>query len=67
MCDTSALLHLTEAEALPLLSRMGDVSVPRAVDVEMTQHSPLWQTEKPSWTHSFHAAARCLEVGPESK
>ena len=59
MCDTSALLHLTEAEALPLLSRMGEVSVPRAVDLEMTQHSPLWQSEKPPWiqVHSLTASA----------
>ncbi len=51
MCDTSALLHLAEVEALPLLSRMGDVFVPGAVDVEMTQQNPLWRTEKPSWIH----------------
>lgn len=51
VCDTSVLLHLTEADALPVLMRMGDITVPRAVVTEMTQHSPLWLTEKPSWIH----------------
>jgi predicted nucleic acid-binding protein len=51
VCDTSVLLHLTEADALPVLMRMGDIVVPRAVVTEMTQYSPLWLTEKPSWIH----------------
>ena len=49
VCDTSVLLHLTETDALPVLMRMGDIAVPRAVATEMTQYSPLWLTEKPSW------------------
>lgn len=49
VCDTSVLLHLTEADALPVLIRMGDIAVPRAVVTEMTQYNPLWLTEKPSW------------------
>lgn len=49
MCDTSVVLHLTEANALNLLSRMGAIFVPRAVVVEMILHRPLWKNEKPSW------------------
>jgi predicted nucleic acid-binding protein len=51
VCDTSVLLHLIEADALPVLMQMGDIALPRAVVTEMTQYSPLWLTEKPSWIH----------------
>ena len=61
MCDTSVLLHLTEADALPLLSRMGDICVPGAVDVEMTHHSAVWRNEKPSWIHVHSLTASLLK------
>jgi predicted nucleic acid-binding protein len=43
------LLHLSEAEALAVLEHTGKVCVPRAVDIEMNQHNPLWQIQKPAW------------------
>lgn len=51
VCDTSVLLHLAEAEALPVLIRVGDICGPRAVVTEMAQHTPSWRTEEPSWVH----------------
>lgn len=47
--NTGPLLHLSEAQALDLMSRTGEVHIPKAVDAEMTQHSPVWQTQKPDW------------------
>lgn len=49
--DTGPLLHLSEANALPLLNWTGQVSIPRAVDVEMAQQDSLWQTQKPAWLY----------------
>ena len=50
MCDTSVLLHLAEADALPILMCVGDICVPRAVATEMTQLRPSWNEEL-SWVH----------------
>ena len=36
--NTGPILHLGKAQALALLERAGDVLVPRAVDLEMSQH-----------------------------
>ena len=47
--NTGPLLHLVEAESLTLLSWTGEVSIPQAVDIEITQQYPLWQTQRPLW------------------
>ena len=47
--NTGPLLHLSEANVLPFLSWTGQVSIPRAVDVEMANQNSLWQTQKPAW------------------
>lgn len=49
--NTGPLLHLSEANALPFLSWTGQVSIPRAVEVEMAQQNSLWPTQKPAWIH----------------
>lgn len=49
--NTGPLLHLGEADALRLLSWTGEVSIPKAVDREVTQQNPLWQSQKPAWIH----------------
>ena len=47
VCDTGPLLHLGEAQALELLARAGEVSIPLAVDLEMLVHQQDWQ--RPVW------------------
>ncbi len=47
--DTGPLLHLGEADALLLLTWTGEVSIPKAVEREMTQQDPLWQSQRPAW------------------
>lgn len=47
--NTGPLLHLTEANALLLLNWTGEISIPRAVDREMTQLRSNWQSERPAW------------------
>ena len=47
--NTGPLLHLSEAKALALLSRTGEVYIPKAVDMEMAQQNTLWQTQRPDW------------------
>ena len=47
--NTGPLLHLHEAELLPLLRRAGEIHIPRAVDLEMAQHELEWQARKPDW------------------
>lgn len=49
--NTGPLLHLGEADALILLSWTGEVSIPKAVDSEMTQQNPLWRGQRPTWIH----------------
>lgn len=49
--NTGPVLHLGEADALLLMSWTGEVSIPKAVDREMNQQNPLWQSEKPAWIH----------------
>jgi predicted nucleic acid-binding protein len=52
------LLHLGEAQALTLLSQIGEVYIPKAVDLEMVQQDSLWRIQKPTWInmHSLSAA-----------
>ncbi len=47
--NTGPLLHLSEADALLLLNWTGEVSIPRAVDKEMTQLFSTWQSQRPTW------------------
>ena len=47
--DTGPLLHLGEADALTLLSWVGEVSIPTAVDREMNRQNQFWQNQKPTW------------------
>jgi predicted nucleic acid-binding protein len=49
--NTGPLLHLGEADALILLSWTGEISIPKAVDREMTRQNPLWQSQRPTWIH----------------
>ena len=49
--NTGPLLHLSEAQALPLLMQTGEVYIPRAVDVEMEQRDSMWHNARPSWIH----------------
>lgn len=43
------MLHLAEAQALPLLQLTGEVHIPHAVDAELGRHSPDWAAQRPSW------------------
>jgi predicted nucleic acid-binding protein len=45
--DTGPLLHLSEAGALYLLSLVGEVHIPKMVEVELASYSTVWQ--KPAW------------------
>lgn len=47
--NTGPLVHLGEAQALTILSWVGEVWIPRAVDIEMMQQRSIWQMEKPAW------------------
>jgi len=47
--DTGPILHLCEAQALHLLRRTGEVHIPKAVDAEIPQHQPDWQSQRPDW------------------
>ena len=45
--NTGPLLHLSEASNLDLLSRMGEVHIPRGVEREIAYHISTWIT--PTW------------------
>lgn len=47
--NTGPVLHLSEAQALNLMGQAGEVHIPKAVDAEITQHSPDWQGQRPGW------------------
>lgn len=49
--NTGPLLHLGEAEALSLLSQVGKLYIPKAVDDEIAHHNSLWRNQKPDWVH----------------
>lgn len=49
VCDTGPLLHLFEAESLPLLGRAGRVYIPPSVQSELLAHEPRWTAERPPW------------------
>jgi predicted nucleic acid-binding protein len=47
--NTGPLLHLHEAELVALMEHTGEIYIPKAVDLEMTQHEPEWRIRKPHW------------------
>ena len=47
--NTGPVLHLSEAQALDLLSPAGEIYIPKAVDTEMTQRDPDWKKQRPEW------------------
>lgn len=46
---TGPLLSLTEARALDLLGRAGQVHVPEVVAAEMEDETPGWSEQRPAW------------------
>ncbi len=51
VCDTGPVIHLREANALPLLNLTGEVHIPERVDRELARHGDDWNHEKPGWIH----------------
>lgn len=49
VCDTGPILHLREADCLPILQAAGSILIPPAVDAEMARLDQLWAAERPSW------------------
>jgi predicted nucleic acid-binding protein len=43
------VLHLWEAEALPLLSSLGRIHIPPAVQAEILAGHPDWEQSRPHW------------------
>jgi predicted nucleic acid-binding protein len=53
VCDTGPLLHLREAGSLDLLQAAGQVSIPPAVDSELSALDVDWSRERPEWIEVF--------------
>ena len=49
VCDTGPILHLLEADALGLLEKTGEVTVPSAVERELTVRISDWSVRRPTW------------------
>ena len=49
MCDAGPVLHLSEAGALGLLEKTGEVFIPTAVDREVARHLADWPARRPGW------------------
>lgn len=49
VCDTGPILHLSEAQALTLLEKAGEVLIPPSVDREIARHLEDWALQRPSW------------------
>lgn len=50
VCDTGPILHLSEAGLLKLLHKAGSISIPEAVNAELTELlRPSWERQKPAW------------------
>jgi predicted nucleic acid-binding protein len=49
VCDTGPILHLSEADALGLLEKTGEVMVPSAVERELTARISDWSVRRPTW------------------
>ena len=49
MCDTGPILHLSEARALGLLEKTGEVLIPPNVDHKIARHVQDWTSRRPRW------------------
>ncbi len=47
--NTGPLLHLYDAEALDLLPLAGELSIPPAVEAELTTLISTWRDQRPAW------------------
>jgi hypothetical protein len=47
--NTGPLLHLQEAQLLSLLEQVGQLYIPKAVDLEMVQYDQDWRDHQPGW------------------
>jgi predicted nucleic acid-binding protein len=52
VCDTGPILHLREADSLPLLQGLGSIFVPPSVEDELETLDSLWRQERPEWIRS---------------
>ncbi|MFQ5863899.1 MAG: hypothetical protein ACE5IW_01565 [bacterium] len=46
MSNTGTVLHMSEANALDLMSQTGEVFIPKAVDIEIAKHIAQWISNK---------------------
>ena len=49
VCDTGPVLHLSEAGALGLLEKTGEVLIPPIVDHEIARHLQDWTSRRSGW------------------
>jgi len=49
VCDAGPVLHLSEAGALGLLEKAGEVFIPTAVEREVARHLADWPARRPGW------------------
>jgi predicted nucleic acid-binding protein len=49
VCDAGPVIHLSEAGALGLLERAGEVLIPPTVDREVARHLEDWTSRRPRW------------------
>ncbi|MEK7701634.1 MAG: DUF3368 domain-containing protein [candidate division NC10 bacterium] len=49
VCDTGPVIHLSEAGALGLLEKAGEVFIPIAVDHELARLIADWPARRPRW------------------
>ncbi len=47
--NTGPVLHLQESGLLSLLEHVGEIYIPEAVDIEMSQLDRHWHSHKPDW------------------
>jgi|FaiFalDrversion2_1042247.scaffolds.fasta_scaffold00026_9 hypothetical protein len=45
--NVGPVLHLSEGQGLMVLSWIGEVHIPKAVDMEIADHLPFWRTQRP--------------------
>lgn len=50
--NTGPLLHLSEARSLDLLELVGELHIPKAVDIELRQYVSEWQIKRPAWVNA---------------
>ncbi|MBI1747815.1 MAG: hypothetical protein HYR55_14675 [Acidobacteria bacterium] len=55
--DTGPILHLGEAQVLPLLQPTGDVLIPKAVDLELSRYQAAWLSERRPWIQVLELVA----------